>query len=286
MIKAKDAEIVLLVGSQRGKTETFANLLKEALLAVKQKAVVFTLDDYTLFPKMKQLIVLTSTFGKGMPPANAKNFLNLLEKVKNPATVSFSVVGFGSVKYPKFCQFAKEVHSALLEHKNFILNVKPVYIDRSCFSTFLNWSKEWSAKSNVRLTIEKLKTKPKTKRYQFKVKKYYRNADDPSQTIFIELATKKHKKLKKGDLLVVGSKKTKEQHYPIEKLKNKNVLIAFHQNEAHTAIKHFGKLKKKFKARHICNTHFQLLSEGMSFTRHKFPNTKNISSSKLLKKLG
>ena len=286
MIKAKDAEIVLLVGSQKGKTQTFANLLKKALLDAKQKVVLFTLDEYRLFPKMNQLIVLTSTFGKGVPPANAKNFLNLLQQVENPLAVCFSVVGFGSIKYPKFCQFAKEVHSALLEHKNFNLNVQPFYIDRSCFSTFLNWSKEWSEKSNVRLNIEKLENAPKTKRYKFKVKKYYRTSDASSQTVFIELATKKHKKLERGDLLVIGSKNTKERHYPIEKLKNKNVLIAFHPNEAHAVTKHFGKLKKKFKARHICNTHFQLLKEAISFTSQEFPNTKSITSRKLLKKLG
>lgn len=287
-MKAKNAEIILLVGSQKGKTETFANLMMEALLAAKQKVVLHTLDDYQTFPKMKQVIVLTSTYGKGVPPANAKNFLSLLQKIENPANVEFSVVGFGSIKYTKFCQFAQDVQTALFNHKNFKLCVNPVYIDRGCYSTFLTWSKEWSATTNIKLNINKLEKKRKIKSYQFKVKEYYRDADDSSQTIFIELVTKKHKKLKKGDLLVIGSKKTKGLHYPIEKLKNKNILIAFHQKETNAITKHFGKLKKKkkFKARHICNTHFQLLGEGMNFERMMFPNTKHINSSNLLKKLG
>lgn len=284
-MKVKEAEIVILLGSQKGKTETFANLLKDTLLRAKQKVVLHNLNNYASFPKMKRLIVLTSTYGKGVPPTNAKNFLNLLQEVENPSGIQFSVVGFGSRKYPKFCQFAKEVNTALLKHPNFNQSIDPVYIDKSCYSTFLSWSTNWSEETGIQIDLQKT---PKQKRYSFKVKKYYQPVNNSSKTIFIELTTKKHKKIKQGDLIVIGSNKSKEQHYPIKKLSNKNVLISFNQDEEHLVSKYFGKLKKKrkFKARHICNTHFQLLSEGMSYSNKRFPNPETIIYPKLLKKLG
>lgn len=283
MKKSKEAEIVVLLGSQKGKTEVFAKLLVEALTKAKQKVAFHELNEYGAFPKMKLLIVITSTYGKGVPPANAKNFLSLLQQIKNPKNVNFSVVGFGSKKYPKFCQFAKDVNEALENHSNFKNILEPVYINNSCYSTFLNWSRQWSTQTSIPLNVPELNKAPKIKSYRFKVKKQYKLNKAHNDTIFIELSTKKHKKIKKGDYLAIRSKHSQLAHYPIEKLKNKNVLIAF--NKADLPITSQLKKKKKFKAKHICNTHFQLLGEGMNIGLNKHPKPSTLGYSKLLKKI-
>lgn len=283
MKKAKEAEIVVLLGSQKGKTEVIAKLLVEALIKTKQKVVFHELNKYASFPNMKQLIVITSTYGKGVPPANAKNFLSLLQQIENPKNVNCSVVGFGSKKYPKFCQFAKDVNEALENHSNFKNLLKPVYINNGCHSTFLDWSQQWSTQTSIPLNIAALNKAPKIKSYRFKVKKRYKVNKAHNETIFIELSTKKHKKIKKGDFLAIRSKQSQLAHYPIEKLKNKNVLIAL--NKADLPITNQLKKKKKFKAKHICNTHFQLLGEGMNIGLNKIPKPNTSSNLKLLKKI-
>jgi sulfite reductase (NADPH) flavoprotein alpha-component len=275
-MKVEEAEIVILLGSQKGKTETFANLLKDTLLRTKQKVVLHNLNHYAAFPKMKQLIVLTSTYGKGVPPKNGKNFLNLLKQVKNPKKVGFSVVGFGSIKYPKFCQFAKDVNAALLKHPNFNQTTESVYIDRNCFSTFLNWCNNWSKKTTICLNLGEFQKTPKPKSYKFEVENSYEIVDNSLKTIYIELSTKKYKRIKEGDLLVINSKKHKDQHYPIRQLSNKNVLISFDTKKTESISKQLKKFKKnkKFKAQHICNTRFQLL--GRNSIYQKQTNTSSI----------
>ena len=286
MVQTDEAEIVLLIGSQKGKTEVFAHSLKDALIAAKQKVTLCTLNNYNFFPQMKQLIVMTSTYGKGVAPTNADKFLKLLHDINNSPNIVFSVLGFGSTKYLKYCQFAKDVDSALLAHKNFSQLIKPTFVDRNNYSTFLNWTEQWSIANNIKLKITGKNKEFKPKDYRFKVKKFYIERVDISPIVYIELATKKHKKIKKGDWLSF-SFENKERHYSVEKLRNKNVLLALNTRKTAIDLKRIGKLKKnkKVKVRHICNTHFQLLSEGMAYSPSKSHSIKEISLPKLLNKL-
>mgnify|MGYP006408475257 FL=1 len=81
--KAAQSEIVILVGSETGSTMSFASLFYKELLNKDIKVHLTQMDKYQQFPKMKQLVIFTSTYGDGDPPANATKFLNLLDKFKD-----------------------------------------------------------------------------------------------------------------------------------------------------------------------------------------------------------
>jgi sulfite reductase (NADPH) flavoprotein alpha-component len=112
-----ESEIVLLVGSENGSTRSYGKMLYKALLNEGKRVFITDLNKYTSYEKMKYVIVLTATYGEGESPANGSNFLELI-KQKNDHPFQFSVVAFGSLSYPKFCQFGIDVQSALEQKEN------------------------------------------------------------------------------------------------------------------------------------------------------------------------
>ncbi|MEM9246012.1 MAG: flavodoxin domain-containing protein, partial [Cyanobacteria bacterium P01_F01_bin.153] len=61
------------------------------------------------------LLVITSTFGDGDPPGNAKAFAAQLSAMPKVTPFQFAVFGMGDVAYPKFCQFGKDLDATLEE---------------------------------------------------------------------------------------------------------------------------------------------------------------------------
>src|SRR5690606_10379031 len=70
--KAKEAEIVLLVGSENGSTLHFAQKFHQELLGKNLKSYWTEMDNYETFPAAQKIIVMTSTYGLGDAPSNAK----------------------------------------------------------------------------------------------------------------------------------------------------------------------------------------------------------------------
>src|SRR5690606_27871168 len=92
---------------------------------------------------------------QGEAPISAANFLELLTKHSQINPFVFSVVGFGSTSYPKFCQFAYQVHDAL-EGLKIAEATAPVFTvnDRS-FEAFSSWASTWGTKEEVNLQLDK-----------------------------------------------------------------------------------------------------------------------------------
>ena len=108
-----ESEFIILLGSETSSTIGFASLFKEALTSLNKKVFLSTLNTYSTYEKAKQLIVFTATYGAGEAPSNANNFENLIKKISPKNNLNFSVLGFGSLAYPDYCQFAIDVENML-----------------------------------------------------------------------------------------------------------------------------------------------------------------------------
>ncbi|MDR6736608.1 NADPH cytochrome P450 oxidoreductase family protein [Sphingobacterium sp. 2149] len=71
------------------------------------------MNNYTEYPQVKYLMLLTSTYGEGDAPSSASRFLNLLQKTGQTHKVNVSVLGFGSKDYADFCGYSETVFRAL-----------------------------------------------------------------------------------------------------------------------------------------------------------------------------
>lgn len=107
----------ILFGSQTGNAE---NLARRAAKAAGQRGFAPTIHDLGKYPveqlsSEQRVLVITSTYGDGEPPDNAKAFWNFLngEAVPKLSQLEFSVCALGDSNYPKFCAFGKELDSRL-----------------------------------------------------------------------------------------------------------------------------------------------------------------------------
>ncbi len=109
--------LAILFGSQTGNAE---NLARRAAKAAGQRGFAPTVHDLSRYPaeqlsSEQRLLVITSTYGDGEPPDNAKGFWNFLSSETAPRLpqLQFCVCALGDSNYPKFCAFGKELDSRL-----------------------------------------------------------------------------------------------------------------------------------------------------------------------------
>ncbi len=107
------APLSILFGSQTGNAE---NLAKRIAKEAGKRGFAPTIHDLAKYPfaqlaSEERLLIVTSTYGDGEPPDNAKTFWNSLSGAAAPklAQTQFSVCALGDSNYPKFCCFGKDV---------------------------------------------------------------------------------------------------------------------------------------------------------------------------------
>lgn len=228
------AEYIILVGSETGSTFKFANILSNALIQAGEKVFVAQLNKYTTYKKAKQLVVLTATYGKGEAPSNAQKFEEQIQKTKPLANLNFSVVGFGSLSYPDYCQFAIEIATLLEQHPNFKTLLPLHKINNASMEDFQEWGKQWSAKLGLDLPLEEISNnvKPSESHTYSVVKKTTTNSDT---TFLLHLKPLKKYPFQSGDLLAITPKGTdKESYYSIGKVADEMVFSIKKQGNCST----------------------------------------------------
>ncbi|KWZ37933.1 NADPH flavoprotein [Burkholderia savannae] len=112
---AREADTVLLVGSEGNSTWGNASALHAALTQAGLRVHVAPMNDVARdYRRARRFIVLTATYGDGDAPDGAQQFLSKLARLPLTQDVSFAVLGFGNRQFPRFCGYARSVHDALV----------------------------------------------------------------------------------------------------------------------------------------------------------------------------
>lgn len=105
--------VSILFGSQTGSSE---NLAKRIAKEAGKRGFAATIHDLGKYPvaqlaSEERLLLVTSTFGDGEPPDNAKAFWDFINGSAAPklAQTRFSICAIGDSNYPKFCGFGKDL---------------------------------------------------------------------------------------------------------------------------------------------------------------------------------
>ncbi len=224
--RPNDCEYVILIGSEGGTTQSFASQVYHLLIKDGRKCYILELNRYQEFPAMKHLLVFTSTYGQGEAPANAGRFLSLFEAQRPKEAYGFSVVGFGSLSYPDYCQFASRVSNTLQQHE-LAREVLPLHtINNRSWESFKNWMDAWNDAQGMDLKLparDPAELKNRKKKEHFYVLRKTKAEDHADETFLIWLRSDRQKKRTSGDLIAVFS-----PGEPVERLYSASVLGSGH----------------------------------------------------------
>jgi len=256
--KSDQAAFIILVGSENGTTFRFARALHEQLLKNGKISYIAELNNYKIFPKAKQLLVFTSTYGQGESPANAKKFISSLEKYPQSHTVDFAVVAFGAHAYPDFCKFGYEVNN-LIAHQAWAKPLLEIHTvnDRS-LDDFNRWATLWAQHSGLQLnSISKLLEAKPIKKQQFEV--VGKTVSTHIETSFIiRLSAKGRKRFTSGDLLAIyPANDHRERQYSIGKIgMDIQLSVKLHEGGLGSGFLYNIEIGQVLKAVIIRNEHF------------------------------
>lgn len=205
---AKDiCDYIILAGSETGSTITFAMQLHRALLERGIKSYITEPNRFTRFSAMKHLVMITSTYGVGDPPANSNRFLNIF-KSKSPANpFSYSIVGFGSLAYPDFCKYAYQVDDVLMQNDHATRLSDVHTVNNKSWESFRQWAIGWGEKVGVQDLVLPAKNPllmaPRRNKTSFRILAKSTISDHGESTFLLILKPEGKLKHHSGDLLGV-----------------------------------------------------------------------------------
>lgn len=256
-ISDNDAEIVLLVGSESGSTWAFAQKVHQQLIQAGSKVYTTQLNRYKAFPKVQQMIILTSTYGQGDAPSNANKFHQLLKNQPQNREVQYSVVGFGSRSYEDFCGFAVEVSQLLSGQEWAKPMFQDIFVNNRSAEDFCEWVELYNEKYGKKLSnnpsFYKLKM-PKLEQFEVLLNK---EADERDDIFMLQLKGNKNS-FNSGDLLAIYPENNhKERLYSIAKIDGKvQLVVKRHPKGLGSQFLYQSKVSQKIKARIIENKNF------------------------------
>lgn len=254
---AEEANYIILVGSENGNTFRFARAIYQELTDAGEKPFLCELNSYRVFPKAKQLIVMTATYGLGDAPSNSTRFMKLVDKYPQPQGLSFSVLGFGSHSYPDFCKFAFEVNN-LLSAQEWATPLLEIHtIDDRSPEQFRQWAELWSQLSGVPVSLPETFNGVPELVHAFSVLE--KSALSHEQGAFmIRLKPKRGARFTSGDLLAVyPANDYRERLYSIGKVeKSIRLSVKLYRDGLGSSYLYDLKPGDTIPARIVANPHF------------------------------
>ncbi|WP_286735505.1 MULTISPECIES: PepSY domain-containing protein [Sphingobacterium] len=215
VFRETEAEIIFLIGSENGGTFHFASAIYKRLIEQGKRVYLTDMNKFNLFLKAKHFVIMTSTYGQGEPPSNAKLFVEKLNKYAQANHVTYSVVGFGSRSYPLYCKFADDVDDAL-KKQYWATEMLPLHKvnDRSP-QDFGNWLTAWTQLIDCPMLLPRELLTPSSQ--QLKKLSVVERTPLNSEQVFIIKLESKH--VFSGDLLAIYPRNDhRERLYSIGKI--------------------------------------------------------------------
>lgn len=134
--------INILFGTQTGNSESVAEDLSNFALSNGFKTQINALDDIEMnnLSKMKNVAIITSTYGEGEMPDNAQLFWNALSSNTAPQlnNMNYSVLALGDTGYEEFCHAGKLLDTRLEQ-----LGAKRIIKRIDCDVDFEDLAEQW-----------------------------------------------------------------------------------------------------------------------------------------------
>jgi sulfite reductase (NADPH) flavoprotein alpha-component len=141
-VEAPLLPLTILFGSQTGNAEALA---KRAAKAASQRGYAPTVCDMAQYDlgnltQERQLVMITSTYGDGDPPDNARSLWEFLDSGRAPSLpeLRFSVLALGDSNYPKFCECGRN-----FDHRLESLGAVRVHARVDCDVEYEELFKKW-----------------------------------------------------------------------------------------------------------------------------------------------
>lgn len=226
-----EAEIVLLYGSENGATKQKAIALFRGLTAAGQRVFLGDLNSFQSFPSLQTLVLLTSTYGEGEAPANAGQFLEKMKKNLPEKPFDYLVLGFGSLAYPEYCRFAKDLDAALGQQSPAHRKIPLQLIHNQSTDEFLAWTRTLGDSLGLEIRLSQyLKVKP-PRGIKWKILDRSVVPFEGQVTYLIRLKPLVRAKYQAGDLLnFYPDADPVKRSYSIGKDRAGNVLLAIKQH--------------------------------------------------------
>ena len=104
--------VTILFGSQTGNSEGLARKTSKLIAKTGARVSVQDMGEFSPEKIAEQscLLIITSTYGEGEPPDNAKGLYEFLHSESAPSLerLEYSVLGLGDSSYPDFCQCSRD----------------------------------------------------------------------------------------------------------------------------------------------------------------------------------
>lgn len=132
--------ILIGYGSESGNARGLAQQLSRLPFLQRYEFAVQDLNNLTLdsLTPQDRLLIISSSFGDGEPPANADQFLARITDSTSLSGLHYAIFGLGDTAYPTFCGFSKALDAAFIE-KQAIPFVNRVDADTDFDEFFDTW---------------------------------------------------------------------------------------------------------------------------------------------------
>ncbi|KAN0050980.1 hypothetical protein ACTA71_004286 [Dictyostelium dimigraforme] len=137
--------ILILYGTEYGLSAEVAKKLEESINGKLQGfwARIIDMEEYEIieFEKEQIVLIITSTYGDGVPPTTARPFFDYLEANRlNLSHIQFSVLALGDRSYPHYCAAGKTLDRQFEEMgaKRFRDRIEVDQEDWTCFDRYID----------------------------------------------------------------------------------------------------------------------------------------------------